>query len=91
MEDNWISIKDKIPELKLEQWKDRILQISNPVRVKKSNGTLYTAKYVFICGSKCPFLRLYWQLCGYTGNNEVELCMSEDDCWIELPEKYEGE
>lgn len=91
-DENWISIKDEIPELKLEQWKDRIISISSPVKVKKSNGTIYTAKYVFlIFSSECPFPRSYWRLYGYTGNNEVELGMSEEDCWKELQEEHEGE
>lgn len=85
--DKWIPIKDKIPELELQQWKDKIIQISKAVKVKKNNGTICVAKYVFsIVDSKSPFPRLYWEFCGYTGNEVVELKMNKDDCWKEIEE-----
>ncbi len=88
--ENWISIKDNVPNLKFEQWDDRIVQISNPVKVKRGEK-IYVAKY-FLSQSdfKCCLPKRFWQIC--IGENiEFPMWIEDNDCWMELSEKYKGE
>lgn len=80
--ENWISIKDNIPNLKLDQWEDRIVQLSNPVKIKRDKK-IYLAKY-FLSQSdfKCGLPKQFWQIC--IGENiEFPMWIEDDDCWME--------
>lgn len=81
--ENWISIEDNIPNLKLEQWDDRVVQIYNPVKVKRGKK-IYVAKYFFSQSDfKCGLPKRFWQI--YIGENiECPMWIEDNDHWMKL-------
>lgn len=87
----WINVKDQLPELTLKFYYDKIVQISDPVKIKLNNGDEHIGRYVFsITELKYALPRLYWKICSDINldkidwENDLEIEIDGGDCWMKL-------